>query len=766
MPGNVSIAESRAQPVIPPDVDFGMVIIGHTSESPLAAGKVSALYSSPSALAADYGIGDAVDAATQALTITQGNPRPPALAIYPTPDTTPGSMGTIDVTAVTGTAVVTNTPGAEPKGTYDVVGRVADDGNDGDGGVIGAEGIVLEFSLDGGRTFMPTVALGTALVKAVFLPSGEDTGASFTFAPSGTNAAYVALAVELRADTLAHLANVTAHDAADTSAAQVALAASSVPATVTASTAVVNLVLAALISHMPNIAAHDGPDLVAFTALDALDPATDTRTGIDLAIDLKAILNTHEGTSLAAAGAGLMGSTASIASPQTYTAAANFLSGGVAAMDAQPRRPRFVISGGGTPADMADSVTITGFDYLGNAQTETGLSLTALGTVNATMAFRGTGLSCAFVAADGTGATFTVGYSNGVHNSADATNTITSPDPTYGTLFTGDTWSSHTTPPQWGVADLFAAGDPATGAFAAICDNAQEFGRIVITEPVASSDFATLVAGLNYGLTRGKRWRLTIRFRDPTVGETDAAYIAAFQTFAAANQDSRVTCVVGSVRLTDLYRGYVYQRSGLPAVLARWASNSVIPGRLGERLAQHPGFVARGALENVSLVDEDGNLIGHDEAVRGGIDGPIAGVGGGLTFYRIPNADLPGVYVSEAPVMHPQLSAIITDMDRAVANGIERVAVAIAWTSIKGADIWDPVTFEIDEAIRNALQTKIAKAIRDRYSTEFQNALDPNLVHINETAIVNAEKVTITGTINVRLYGWDHSIELTFSATR
>jgi hypothetical protein len=768
MPGNVSISESRAQPVIPPDVDFGMVVIGYTSESPLPAGQVSALYSSPEILAADYGVGDAVDAATQAITRTNDNASPPPIAIYPTPATTPGSMGTINVTGVTGTAVVSNTPGAEPRGTYEVVGRVADDGNDGNGGLIGSAGIVLEFSLDNGRTFMPTTALGTAFVKAVLLPDGNDTGASFSFAPSTTNAAYVTLAVELRADALAHLANAVAHDGADTSAAQLALAASSVPATVTASTAVINLVLAALVSHVVNITSvHDGPDLVAYTALAALSAATDTKTGIDLAIALKGVLNTHEGVSLVAAAAGLMGSIASIASPQTYTAASNFLAGGIAAMDAQPRRPQFVISGSGTPADMADSVTITGFDYAGNAQTETALSLTGLGTVTATKAFKGTGLSCAFVAADGTGATFTIGYSNGVHNSADVTNLITSPDPTYGTLKTGDTWSSLTAPPMWGNADLFAAGDPATGAFAAIADNSQEFGRIVITEPVATSNFSTLVAGLNYGLTIGKRWRLTIRFRDPTPGETDPAYVAAFQAFAAANHDDRITCIVGSGRLTDLFRAYVYQRSGLPAVLARWQANTVVPGRLGERLAQSPGYVARGPLENFTLVDENGQLIGHDEKQRGGIEGPLSGTGGGMTFYRTANADVPGTYASTIPpTMYPALSAIITEMDRAVANGVERTAVAISWTSIGGADIWDPVTFELDESIRNALQTKIAKAIRDRYSKEMQNADDPNLVHINPTVSVSGAQVTLTGTIAVRFYGYDHDIILTFSASR
>lgn len=776
MPGQVNVTESQAQPTLPADADFAMCLIGYMSQSPLDAGQVSPPYGSPAALASDYGLGDAVDAATQAITKTPGNPSPPPVCVYATPATTAGVRGTtLDTSGITGTAVVTK-KATTPKGTYQPKYRVKDDGNNGNGGLIGTAGIILEASPDDGRTWLEPQALGTAFTIAMEI-GGETTGVEYDIAPSTTNAAYVALAVELRADTLAHLANNTAHDGADTNAGQVALAASSVPATVAASTAVVNLALTAWQLHVVNITSvHDGPDLVAHTALAALVAATNAKEGIDLGIALKGIANTHMGVALTASTAGLMGATASVASPQTYTAASHFLAGGVAAMDAQPRKPKITISGSGTPADMADSVTFTGFDYAGNAQTESGLSLTGLGTVIATKAFKGTGLSAAFVAADGTGASYQLGYSNGVHNSADSTNTISAADPTYGTLFTGDIWSeSKTTPPMWGVTDLYDASDPddITGAFAAIAAFGSPFAIVVITEPVAVGNLATITAGLNYVQgTFGKRPACLIRFRDPNADETDAEYITAFRTFRASVHDDRIGIVVGSGWLTDAFRGYVYFRSGQPAVLARMQSMAVIPGQQGERMAQHPGYVARGPLENFSLVDTSERPISqaHDESVRGGIDGPINGAGGGITFYYQRRTGIKGTYVSEAPVMYPALSQILTWMDRRVANGIEGVAELTAWASIQGADILDedPDTGAktLDQDGADALQTSIGKAIADRYGKEFQNAEDRNLVQVNREVTLNLSHVTVDGDIEARLYGYTHTVNLRFSATR
>lgn len=778
MPGSVIVNEALGQPTIPASADYAVCVIGYTTSNPLGAGPgpVSAQYSQPASLAADYGLGDAVDCALQAIVQTQGNPAPPPIAIYPTPATTPGERGDLDTDGVTGTATITQTADTEPVGTYEPVVRVVDDGNDGDGGLIGTAGIVLEGSVDGGRTWLPSEALGTAVTWKLRLRVDgtlTDTGVQYDIGPSTTNAAYVALAVELREEVLDHLANVTAHDGADTSAAQVALAASSVPSTVAQSTAVVNLVLAALVSHVVNITSvHDGQDKTAYTALALLSAATNTKEGIDLAIALKAIYEAHRAATYSNSAAGLKAATATIASPTTYTAAADFLSGGVVALDANPRRLVFTTANGsGSASDAPATVDIAGFDYAGNAQTETGLAIaqTNGGTATSTKAWKGTGLSVTYAAADGTGATIAIGYANGVHNSADSTNTVTSSDPTYGTLKTGDTWGeSKTTPPMWGAADLYDAGGP-SGAFYGIGRSTTSFAILVISEPVTADDFATLTAGLDYLLGLGKRVSLLVRFRDPTDGETDAAYVAAFQTFVAANQDNRISCVAGNGWLTEPFRGYRYYRSGLPALLARMQSFQAVPGAIGERIAQHPGFVGRGPLENFSIVDDDGNPIegAHDEALVSGIDGPITGFGGGITFYYQRQDAIRGTYVSEAPVMYGALSRILTWMDRRVANGIETIAATIAWTEIQGANVFDPgPPPTLDPDLADAIQSKIAKAISDRYAGEFQNAADRNLVVVNPSITVDGAQVTIMVTINVRFYGYTHTIQLTFSASR
>lgn len=773
MPGSVNITEARAQPVLSPDVDFAMCVIGYASDSPLPAGQVSAQYSDPTTLAGDYGIGDGVDCATHAITKTDGNPAPPPIALCPVPATTPGAMGTIDTAGATGTAdnvgisgsaAVTNTSGAQPKGTYQIVGRVADDGNDGAGTPIGTAGIMLEFSLDDARTFLPRTALGAATVKAVELPGSIATGASFDFGPTTTNAALITAAVEARADTLAHLADVVAHDAADTSAAQIALAASGVPATVAAAIAVYVLIDAAYESHLSNIAAHNGPDPVNVMIL---APPTTTQEGVDYAVQYKAKFNAHLGIALAADPVALKVATATSGSPVTLVLA-DLLAPGLALMATYPRRITFTTAGV-DPADAPANVVPTGTDYADAVETETLVLAQTAAAVTTVEAYK-TITALAYPAGEGADATIAIGIGQGVHNSADSTNTISAADPTYGLLKTGDTWRSVTTPPVAAVGDLYTAAvgdDDPTGAFAAIAQSATEFGVIVLEQPLSSTNFATVVAGLNYGATQGKDWTLVTRFRDPGATETDAAYIAAFKAFAEAHSDNRICVCVGSGWLTDGFRAYRYLRSGLPAVLARLQSHAVIPGKLGEKLAQHPGWVQRGPLELFTITDAASNLIGHDEKLRSGIDGPIGGVGGGLTFYRIPNPNLPGTFISEAPVLYPALSQVLLLPDRRVHNGIKRVASAVLWTEIKGADIISDTTPRtLDDEIRDGIQGKVRKAIVDRYSAEIQNASDPNLVSISPTVTVAGANVTISGVIGVRVYGYTHVINIVFSATR
>jgi hypothetical protein len=507
MPGSVSINEAKGQPVIPAIGDFTMCVIGASSKSPLAAGTVSPLYASPTQLASDYGIGDAVDALAQALTKGGLNTAPPPGAIYQTPATTPGVRGTITVTGVAGTSVVSNTANTHPFGTYQPRARVIT------GGTIGVAGIVNQYSLDNARTWLPTVALGTATTQKVQVTVGGsviDTGVQYDFAA--------------------------------------------------------------------------------------------------------------------------------------------------------------------------------------------------------------------------------------------------------GTLITGDNWSeAKTTPPMWGDSDL-------TTAFLAIGANSQTFGIVAISEPVATGDFSTLTTSLNSILTLyGKKPLLIIRFRDPTSGETDAAYVAAFQTFALANTSDQIACVFGSGWLTDALTGRVYLRSGLPSVLRRLQSFVV---RSEERIAHHPGFGGDGPLDDFSLVDSNGNLVGHDEFTLGGIDGPIGSNGGGLTFCYNRTEGVTGTYVSEAPVMYPPLSTVLTLMDRRVASAIERRLNAVAWTMIQGADVFDPTTFVLDEDLRDAMAAKMRQSISKDFAKEIQNPDDPNLVSVNPTVSVVGSQVTIGVTVNDRLFGYTNTINIVLTNAR
>lgn len=339
---------------------------------------------------------------------------------------------------------------------------------------------------------------------------------------------------------------------------------------------------------------------------------------------------------------------------------------------------------------------------------------------------------------------------------------------TYGGDFTaGDLISeSITTGPQWAAADLYTAGSPPTGAFAAIAQSSTALAIVALADPVAAADFPTITAALNYCATRGKRLAVIARFRPRASDETDAAHSAAFATFCQACSDNRISIVRGEGWLTDAFRGFRYFRSGLPAVVARMQSFEAVPGSQGERMAQHPGWVARGPLEGFSIVDDAGNPISlaHDEKETGGTDGPFAGYGGGIAFYyqRLPS--LRGTYVSEAPARYAPLSTILTWMDRRVVNGIESIAEAALWLSIQGADVLDGSTLASD--IVEAQGSQVSAAIRDRYEREFQNAADPGLVAVNPTVAIVGSQVSETATCRPKLYGYTDSITLTVAASR
>ena len=115
---------------------------------------------------------------------------------------------------------------------------------------------------------------------------------------------------------------------------------------------------------------------------------------------------TFASPSLAAAPAGLLAATATVAAPVTVTPS-GMLPAGVAALAANPRVPTFT-TGGTTPAHVPTTATITGTDYAGNSIGETVTPDTSAGTVSATKAYAS--FSVTYSAASGTDATISIGY--------------------------------------------------------------------------------------------------------------------------------------------------------------------------------------------------------------------------------------------------------------------------------------------------------------------------------------------------------------------
>lgn len=198
---SVNVAEARGFVAIPADLDKLAVVMGCSS---LGSG-LSSFYLSGSSAVAARGYGDAVDTLCQVIEQRQanGNSRKFPAAIYTTTATTTGSYGTLDDDGVTGTSVVTVDSSSKPFGTYEAQIKVIA------GGTVGTAGITLQWSLDGGRTWSATTALGTATsftipnsnVKFAFAAGDLDvddiaTVRTFGGAPdaSGIDAAFTALA--------------------------------------------------------------------------------------------------------------------------------------------------------------------------------------------------------------------------------------------------------------------------------------------------------------------------------------------------------------------------------------------------------------------------------------------------------------------------------------------------------------------------------------------------------------------------------------------
>lgn len=713
---------------------------------------LSPFFLSGAAAVTAVGYGDGPDALTQIIEQRQSNgvgTKYPA-AFYTVPADTAGAYGTIVLSGVVGTALVANDTSQSPFGTYNAQVRVIDDGNDGDGTELGTSGILYQWRLGDDGAWSNTTALGTSYSIAI-----PNSGTGFILGPPAEQVtAFIAAAVEARADTLAHLANAVAHDAADTSAAQIALAASSVPTTEAQAWAVLNLCRTAFASHLQNITAHNGPDPVNVVSH---VEATSVQTGIALFAEYRTDFNAHLGIALAAAPAGLMAATASVAAPVVQTTA-DLLNAGEALLAVYPRRLTFTTAGV-TPADAPASVDIVG--TVGGVPVTETLNLAQTATMVTSVNAYQEITSLTYPAADGTAATIAIGYGMGVHNSADATNPIAATAPTHGTLFTGDTWNVRTLAPVPGAADV-------TWAFTALAASSAEHALVVLEFPLTPALAAVVSTGLNALAALGRDVTCLTRYRLPNfeANETEAAWGAAFASeFGAGVSDSRILIRATYHMITDAMTSRQYLRSDI----AQFAADVVRVGR-----AEWPCAPADRPVPNSSLIDATGATIGHDEGPQGSFTGLSNDTLGnrGACVQRLPIAAIrQNIYNTVPWVLYASDERIRTLMVRRLANAMKRVAKAAGVPKL-GARLFytstGPTSGVLTPSSRASVHGSIYQALQSEFGSEIDNAteaaLDTGLVQVNPAvAVAPGKLLTVDVTLAPRVGGYVLELEFTLA---
>lgn len=634
-----------------------------------------------------------------------------------------GSVGDLDLDDFTGSAVpakrgTTSDDDYQYRIIFDV------------GGTVETDGIVYRVSKNDGDKYGPKTALGIG--TTIVIP--DSGGVSFDIDPPAAQVtAFIALAVEARADTLAHLADVTAHDAADTSSAQVALAASSVPTTAAQAWAVMNLCKAALAAHETNIAAHNGPDPVNVVSHAV---ATNTSSGLGLALEYKADFNLHLGIALAASTTGLKAATATVGDEVVLTEA-DLLEAGLALLATYPRRLSFTTAGS-TAADAPASADIVGTDYADAAQTETVTIGQTATTVFSTKAWK-TITSITYPAADGTDATVAIGYGMGVHNSADVTNTLTQASPAHGTIEAGDQFAADGSSPMPDDADIDAA-------LAALQATKMRWDLAVLATPVSTSDEVAALTDRIATWESLKRFRpVLVNFRLQAADETAAEYrVAAKALFDGVNRDGLLVGYHAGLARSRIDGTARYRRPFVWGVAAK-----AVAAAPGEDLA----FVDKGLglIPDFDILDDNGNAQFHDEDIDPGPDDDRF-----CTARTVP--DYEGTFITNPKTMaEPGTDLLYLQYYRAIAKAVRTVSYSLTGLLSVGLAP-DPKTGrlasqEITDLRTNVLADLNRDVIADGWAVACDVAVDGSVnfktspvipVEVSVTPYLHAKEFSVT----------------------
>lgn len=214
-----------------------------------------------------------------------------------------------------------------------------------------------------------------------------------------------------------------------------------------------------------------------------------------------------------------------------------------------------------------------------------------------------------------------------------------------GTLVAGDRASFRTVAPQWNTTELQAA-------LTALFRTRVRWEICEVVGPIEAAAVGVIDPFFVAGHASGKDRSWVAHARIPTPGETEAAYRTALETaFSSASSIHGGVCA-GACRLASAVSGRIYRRPTSFPVAAREQSVS-------EEV--HTARISDGALPGVSLYDNAGNAIEHDETLNPGLDDARFTV---LRSWE----DYPGAYINRHRLLAPAGSDFELHTRRRVIN--------------------------------------------------------------------------------------------------
>ncbi len=486
-----------------------------------------------------------------------------------------GGYGPIDVSGVTGTAVVSIDGSTDPDDDYEIEVEVVQ------GGTLGVAGIMLRASLTAGRDWLPTTALGTGVVTSA---------GKLTSSPTAFPAAMVA------GDDFD--GKVDQQAVADT----VTIAAT--PATLTGAAATYAAVVAGhqLVLQIDGVS---GTQAITFAGTEnsqALFHAKINQQLVGGYVEndggqTKLVTNV---TGSAAGGAIVSGDADVLASL------------GLAAAPLVNAGPNNVANAGAVTA--AELKALFDAEFTGGTA---GSTCTVNADGSLTWASDTPGVSPKGVQlTGGTGVAKIDGFDLLEHNGVADTHVFEIPDTggvkfniTAGTLATGSKWKIKANAPESDTSQM-------TAALATLKTTKHDWKAAWIAGPTSAAKLAAITAFLNdLEATTGKSRKVYVHVRERALNESKADYLAAVSAIIASIADFRITCCAESARALSARTGrmHLFRR---PSIFAIAGLPAALPLKVD--MAQTVDATPNG-LPGVFLYDENENLVEHDEMLDPGL---------------------------------------------------------------------------------------------------------------------------------------------------